>query len=192
VNWSLAQREILPTLRFILALLTFPGLVVRLVSLRVVVWLFRLPHFYSCWLRPIPVAAISEGKPLSKPWLCIIIVIGPFLANTILGALAGAPALLPYCVGGIGLHFPELGLAWLGVSIATHAFPDPRTAECAWEVARRPRARQWHRALLRLSVALPCAGAIASRYCLDVVYGIAVVWLPAKAVVSAISGGALP
>ena len=188
---SLCRGEILPAMRFVLALLTFPGIVVRLACLRAFVWLFRLPHLSLCWQCPIPVSESSTEASLGRPWPYLIMIGAPFLVNTILGALAGAPALLPSCVG-LGLHCPDLALAWLGVSIATHAFPDLHTAESAWAMARTPRFRPWHRALLELSLALPCGGAIASIYCLNLLYGIAVVWLPAKAVVSAIGGGALP
>jgi len=56
------------------------------------------------------------------------VVLGPFVVSTVVAALFFVPTAVMFQSG-----IPFLVLAWLGLSIGSHAFPNPGATEILWE-----------------------------------------------------------
>ncbi|OHD14599.1 MAG: hypothetical protein A2086_15670 [Spirochaetes bacterium GWD1_27_9] len=119
----------------IIAVLTFPGVIVH-----------EAAHMLFCKLRRIPVLDVKffqfdmnttgyvvhgDPKDFTSTFL---ISIGPFFLNTLLCVIICFPAALPYYLFNES-NFISIFLIWLGVSIGMHAFPSTQDASVLWEKA---------------------------------------------------------
>jgi hypothetical protein len=100
----------------------------------------------------------------------VLIGVGPFFLNSVLGALFTFPSALR--IGGLSII--ELILTWLGVSIAMHAIPSTGDAKSMWLAVSGQQT-----SLLAKCVVAPIVGlifllALGSFVWLDLLYGIAV------------------
>jgi hypothetical protein len=161
----------------IIALLTFPGVVAHEV----------VEQLFCRWLgvAVLDVCYFHFGNPpgyvTHEPKLpmrqSLLIGLGPFFVNSLLGALVAFPAVLP------ALEFrvstvQSYVLAWLGISIAAHALPNRESAVILWRTV-------WSRQCSPVTrlLATPAAGLVliasAGRIIgLDLLYGIAMVAAP--------------
>src|SRR6478752_1138976 len=101
---------------FLITLLTFPGVIVHELAHQLFCRLYKVPVFEVVYIRMgNPAGYVLHEKPASK-WHSIMISIGPFFVNTILGALIALPAALPvYSFENANIfHYV---LIYLGVSI---------------------------------------------------------------------------
>ena len=62
----------------------------------------------------------------------MLISVGPFLVNTVIGAIVSFPAAIPVIKFGAG-DLLDYFLIWLGVSIAMHAIPSTGDAKSMWQ-----------------------------------------------------------
>ncbi len=127
----------------VISALTFPGVIVH-----------ELAHQLFCRLMGIPVYEVKYfqlqnpngyviHEASEKPFTNVIISIGPFLLNTLLGILMLLPVSIEimefgmwdsltaggFDWAGILKAVPSLLAAWIGVSILMHAFPSTGDAE---------------------------------------------------------------
>jgi len=72
-----------------------------------------------------------------KPWQNILIGIGPFILNTVVGALIGSAASIPVFKFN-SPDFFDIILIWLGISIAMHSFPSVGDAANIWKSVKHP------------------------------------------------------
>jgi Putative zincin peptidase len=113
---------------FLISLVTFPGIIVHELAHQLFCRLQGVAILKTCYFQLGNPAGYVVHEIPKYPHQSLLIGIGPFLVNTIVGALVAFPAAIPVIKfgGGDGLDHT---LIWLGVSIAMHAFPSRGDAE---------------------------------------------------------------
>jgi hypothetical protein len=86
----------------LIALATFPGVIVHELAHQLFCRWFRVPVLEVCYFRVDNPAGFVIHEPPAKSYHSLFISIGPFLINTILGALIAFPAALPVIKFGEG------------------------------------------------------------------------------------------
>jgi len=159
---------------FIISLLTFPGIIVHEFAHQLFCRLFHVPVFKVCYFRlGNPAGYVLHEKP-KEDWQQVLIGIGPFFVNTILGLLIAFPAAAAF-------NFHDDSplnaiLIYLGASIAMHSFPSRGDAESIW---KNLEGKTFKKILVSPLMLLIYIGAFGSIVWLDLIYGVAVtVWLP--------------
>lgn len=157
----------------IISLVTFPGVIVHEAAHQLFCRICRVSVLDTCYFRyGNPCGYVVHEKP-DKEYKSIIIGIGPFIVNTVLGALISMPAAIPVITFGTG-SFEDYFLIWLGVSIAMHAFPSTGDAANMWQAVKSSDTSLILKLISAPIVALIYLGAIGSVIWLDYIYGIAI------------------
>ncbi len=167
----------------IIALLTFPGIIVHELAHQFFCRLFNIAIYDVCYFRygnPAGFVVHEHPKTLLQHFL---VSVGPFLINSILGALISAPAAISVLQFESGSLFDKL-LIWLGVSIAMHAFPSIGDAVVLEESVSKNKATLIEKLLIYPAVHLIYLGSYGSIFWLDIIYGIFVAGLLPKLVIS--------
>ena len=157
----------------LITFVTFPGVIVHELAHQLFCRLYKVPVFQVVYFRlGNPAGYVLHEIPKNK-WHSIMISIGPFIVNTVIGALVALPAALPV------FKFDNAGpldyfLIYLGVSIAMHAFPSTGDAKSIWSAMKQEDTAWWVKVIGYPVVGLICLGAIGSFFWLDLVYGAAV------------------
>ncbi len=150
----------------VITALTFPGVIVHELAHELVCRLLGVRVHKACYLRlgnpPGYVVHDSPGTVMGH----ILIGTGPFLVNSICGAVLG----LIFALGSFH-SWPRYALPWLGVSIAMHSFPSTGDAKSIWRGL-------WGRGMPIIGriISVPLVlviylGALGSVFWLDVAYG---------------------
>jgi len=158
---------------FLIALVTFPGVIVHEMAHQLFCRWFRVPVFDVCYFRvgnPSGYVIHENPKATSQQ---IWIGVGPFLINTLLGALIAFPGAIPVLKFGAGGPLDFL-LIWLGISIAMHAFPSTGDAKNIWRGVSSRDVPLLGKIIAVPVVALIYLGAVGSIFWLDALYGAAV------------------
>src|SRR5215510_9894376 len=101
----------------IIALLTFPGVLVHELAHQLFCRLFGVAIFDVCYFRfGNPAGYVIHERP-TQARQQIWIGVGPFIVNTVIGAIIGAPASIQVLQFEAGTPLDYL-LIWLGISIA--------------------------------------------------------------------------
>ncbi len=171
---------------FVIAWFTFPGVVFHELAHALFCRLFGMEiykvqyfQFSIKWGAP---AGYVIHKPSTKAWQNVLVGVGPFFLNTIVGAIVAAPASLSVFQFGKGDAFDYL-LIWLGVSIAMHAFPSTGDAAVIWKSLKAPTTSKLTKILGIPIVGIIYIGAYGSMLWLDVLYGVAVAGLLPRLIV---------
>ena len=171
----------------LIALLTFPGVMVHEMAHQFFCRLFRVAVYDVCYFRIGNPAGYVIHEVPSAPYQSILISVGPFLFNSVLAALIGLPAVIPAWEFGGGTFFDGF-LIWLAVSIGMHAFPSTGDAQSMWQGV-------WSRDTFFLTklvtlplVAIIYLGALGSMIWLDLLYGVGIVMLIPNLLVQALAG----
>lgn len=171
---------------FIISWVTFPGVIVHELAHAIFCRLFGIKIYKICYFK----FSVGFGQPagyvLHEPsvrsWQQIFVGIGPFIVNTLVGAVIAAPAALRYQLGGLDLL--DIVLLWLGISISMHAFPSTGDAKVIWRSVTASDTPMLTKVLGVPIVGLIYAGALGSIFWLDALYGVAVAgffpWLLVK------------
>jgi hypothetical protein len=158
---------------FIIALATFPGVIVHELAHQFFCRLLRVAVLDVCYFRlGNPAGYVIHEHP-KTPGQQILIGIGPFFLNTILGALIALPASIPVIKFGSGSPLDYL-LMWTGISIAMHCFPSVGDAQGIWEAVKKRETLIPVKVLGTPIVGLIYLCAAGSVIWLDLVYGIGV------------------
>jgi Putative zincin peptidase len=157
----------------LIALATFPGVIVHELAHQLFCRWFRVPVLQVCYFRVGNPAGFVIHEPPTKSYQSIFISIGPFLINSILGALIAFPAALPVIKFGEGDLLDYL-LIWLGISIAMHAIPSSGDAKSLWQSVKGPGLSSAVRFAVAPIVGIICLGAVGRFFWLDLIYGIGV------------------
>lgn len=158
---------------FVISLVTFPGVIVHEFAHQVFCRLYKVPVFKVVYFQlGNPAGYVLHEAPKNK-LQSIMISMGPFFVNTIIGALIALPASLQV------FTFENAGpldyiLIYLGVSIAMHAFPSTGDANAIWHAMKDKDTRPWIKLIGYPIVGLIYLGSIGSFFWLDLLYGIAV------------------
>lgn len=174
---------------FLITWVTFPGVIVHELAHALFCRLYGLPiyevrYFQFAAGRGQPSGYVIHGRS-KRPGQDLMVSVGPFFLNTILGAIIAAPAAIPFGFGGADAL--DLLLMWLGVSIAMHAFPSTGDARSAWSTIRRPDTPFAVKAIGVPIVGLIYLGAGLSMFWFDVIYGVAVAGLLPNLIVKALA-----
>lgn len=167
--------------------ITFPGVIIHELSHQLFCNYFKIPVYEVCYFRfGNPAGYVIHGEP-EKTRHQALVSVGPFLINTILGALLTFPsALRTFEFDGAATTI-DIILMWLGISIAMHAIPSTGDAQSMWDAVFKKQTS----ILTKLSVA-PIVGliyllSIGSVLWLDLVYGIIVSLLLPNLLVGALA-----
>lgn len=158
---------------FLITLLTFPGVIVHELAHQLFCRYFKIPVFKVVYFQlGNPAGYVLHERPSNKAQ-GILISIGPFIVNTVVGALIALPAALPV------FTFHTAGpldyvLIYLGVSIAMHAFPSRGDANVIWEAMKESNTPAWVKFVGYPVVGLIYLGSLGSFFWLDLLYGIGV------------------
>src|SRR4051812_18048352 len=107
---------------FLISILTFPGVIVHELAHQLFCRWYKVPVFNVVYFQTgNPAGYVVHEKPSTK-WQSIMISTGPFVLNTIIGAIIALPAALPVFTFHNGTLL-DYFLIYLGVSVAMHAFP---------------------------------------------------------------------
>lgn len=159
---------------FIIALLTFPGVIVHETGHLLFCRLRKVEVTEACYFRLGNPAGYIVHAATDNFLDTLLICLGPFFLNSLLCLLLCLPAFIPYKVYGREHDPLVLFQLWLGVSIGMHAFPSTGDARNLWtharEAAREGSALAWF--------SFPLVGFIylanlASVFWFDAIYGIA-------------------
>lgn len=156
---------------------TFPGVIVHELAHQLFCRWFRIPVFQVVYFQfASPVGYVLHERT-TKTHQTILISVGPFLINSILGFLISFTAAWQ-------LIFDQANaldylLIYLGVSIGAHAFPSTGDASAMWESIKQGGAHPIVKVLVAPIVGFIYLGALGSFFWLDVIYGVAVaLWFP--------------
>lgn len=158
---------------FLISLLTFPGVIVHELAHQVFCRYYKIPVYKVVYFQLQNPAGYVLHEPVSNKFQNIMIAVGPFFVNTVLGALIALPAALPV------MEYNSAGpldylLIYLGVSIAMHAFPSIGDARSIWHSVSEKDTPLWVKVVAYPVLGLIYLGAFGSFFWLDLVYGIGV------------------
>lgn len=167
---------------FLISVATFPGVIVHELAHQLFCKWNRVAVFNVCYFQlKNPTGFVIHEKP-RKSSQEIWIGIGPFILNTILGALIALPAAIPILKFESGTLL-EYFFLWLGISIAMHAFPSTGDAKAIQKAIKGPHVSKWLKVIGTPIVGLIYLGAVGSVFWLDLIYGIGVAMLIPNALI---------
>jgi hypothetical protein len=157
----------------LIALLTFPGVIVHELAHQLFCRLFRVPVFEVVYYQFSNPSGYVLHERVENKWHGIMISVGPFIINTLIGGLIALPAALPV------FKFHTAGpldyvLIYLGVSIAMHAFPSTGDANSIWASMKEESTPLWAKVVGYPIVGLIYLGSLGSFFWLDLFYGVAI------------------
>ena len=172
---------------FLIALITFPGVIVHEAAHMLFCKLRRVAVFDVCFLRVgNPAGYVLHENP--RDFLSsFLISTGPFFVNSLLCFIICFPVFLPLRYFNIADPVSYF-LMWLGLSIGMHAFPSMQDASVLWGEARKAAAE-----FNPLAIAtLPLVGVIylanfGSFFWLDYLYGFAIGFLLPELLLNSLS-----
>jgi hypothetical protein len=158
----------------LIALLTFPGVIIHEAAHMLFCKLGRVPIFDVCFFRFGNPAGYVVHEPPKNFQLAFLISVGPFIVNSLLCIVLCFPAFVPVRI----FDRPDpisYFLLWLGLSIGMHAFPSTGDAKVLWHHAREAAKRFNVLAIVSLPlVGVIYAANIGSFFWLDLMYGLAI------------------
>jgi hypothetical protein len=157
----------------VITIITFPGVIVHELAHQLFCRLYKVPVFKVVYFQAeAPNGYVLHEKPQNKLH-SVMISLGPFIINTLVGAIISLPAALP--VFKFGTAEPlDYVLIYLGVSIAMHAFPSTGDGNVIWEIMKEKETPRWLQIIGYPLVGLIHLGSIGSFLWLDVLYGVGV------------------
>lgn len=176
----------IPIPGILIAIATFPGVIVHEIAHQLFCSLARVSVIEVCYFRIGNPAGYVIHEIPKKASQKILIGLGPFFINTLLGAIISLPAAIPVIKFGTGTPLDYI-LIWLGVSIAMHSFPSIQDARGIWDAVKEDNTPF----ILKLLVA-PIVGLIylctaGSVIWLDLVYGIGVAMFIPSLIIKALA-----
>jgi len=156
----------------LITIITFPGVIVHELAHQLFCRWCKVPVLEVCYFKVGNPAGYVIHEPTNRPLHSMLISIGPFFINTLLGFLIAFPASLQYKFGDANLL--DYMLLYLGVSVAMHAFPSTGDASVLWDSVMNKNTPLLTRILIAPVVGIIYLGAFGSFFWLDAIYGVAV------------------
>lgn len=171
---------------FVITAITFPGVIVHELAHQLFCRLFKVPVFEVVYFKMGNPAGYVIHEPAAKNYQTILISIGPFILNSILGFLIAFPAAFQFQFDSANLL--DYVLLYLGVSIAMHAFPSSGDASSMWNsIVNKEGSNIFTKILLAPLVGFIYIGAFGSFFWLDALYGVGVAYGLPKLLVHALA-----
>lgn len=165
--------------------ITFPGVIIHELAHYLFCRFTNTFVYEICFFRfGSPAGYVIHEKP-SNSKKTLIISIGPFIVNTILGILItmhSALTIIKFNAGSV----VDFIILWLGISIAMHSFPSTGDAKSIMAVLKSKETSLLLKIVCFPIVALIYIGALGSVFWLDLIYGMGVTVGFAKIVVNMI------
>lgn len=156
-----------------ISLLTFPGVIVHELAHQLFCRLYKVPVFKVVYYQFENPAGYVLHERVSNKFHSIMISVGPFIVNTVVGGLIALPASLPVFKFNTAGPLDYL-LIYLGVSIAMHAFPSRGDADSIWESMKEESTPLWAKVIGYPVIGLIYLGSLGSFFWLDLFYGIGI------------------
>ena len=158
---------------FLIAIATFPGVIVHEAAHMFFCKLRRVAVFDMCFFRfgnPVGYIVHEEIGDFTS---ALLVCVGPLLINSILCIIICFPAFMP--VREFGIEDPlSYFLLWLGVSIGMHAFPSTHDAQNLFQHAKKAAKTLNPLAILSFPlVVLIVLANVLSFFWADYIYGVA-------------------
>ena len=168
---------------FLISLLTFPGVIVHELAHQLFCRIFKVPVFKVVYIQAGNPAGFVLHEAVKNKMQGILISVGPFFINTIVGALISLPAALPVFVFNTAGPLDYV-LIYLGISIAMHAFPSRGDANVIWEAMKESNTPIWVKIIGYPVVGLIYLGSLGSFFWLDLLYGFGVAVMLPRLIIS--------
>ena len=174
---------------FLISVVTFPGVIVHELAHQLFCYLMRVPVYEVKYFQMKNPCGYVMHEPTDRPLTNFMISIGPFLVNTLVGALILLPTSIQLIEFGVFdwirgsdvnssvlLRFlPMLVAGWLGISVLMHAFPSTGDANAlVHSILKNKDVNIFVRILVAPVVGLIYVGAIGSVVWLDLGYALLV------------------
>ena len=170
---------------FVIAIFTFPGVIVHELAHQFFCRLLGVPVFKVCYFRVgNPSGYVIHEHPHS-PWKSLLIGVGPLLVNSIVGAIVTFPAFIAFRFN--SADPVDALLMWLGFSIAMHSFPSTGDAASIWKSTMSAGSPILCKIISVPVVGLIWIGAVGSFFWLDAIYGFCIVALAPTLIVSTLA-----
>ena len=115
----------------VIAILTFPGVIVHEAGHRLFCHLARVPVYETCYFRFGNPAGYVIHEQVHSYWAAFLISVAPFITNTTVALLIFAVAV------NVSSNLVAYPLYWLGLSIGMHSFPSGEDANNLWSYSKR-------------------------------------------------------
>jgi hypothetical protein len=165
---------VIPIPGIVIAILTFPGVIMHEVGHLFFCKMRKVAVFDVCFFRSGNPAGYVVHERTEDFTTLFFIDMGPFIVNSVLCVVFCFPALIPLRIFG---HEDPLSYfwIWLGVSIGMHAFPSTQDARNLWEGARKAAKTGSVLALISFPlVVLLYAANFLRFFWVDTLYGLAI------------------
>jgi hypothetical protein len=159
----------------LITIVTFPGVIVHELAHQLFCRLYKIPVFKVVYFQAQNPAGYVLHERVDNKFQGMMIGVGPFFVNSVLGALIALPSALSVMKYNHSAGFLDVILIYLGVSIAMHAFPSTGDAKSIWTSINEEDTPFWAKLIGYPVVGLIYLGALGSFFWLDLVYGIGVV-----------------
>lgn len=158
---------------FLIAALTFPGVIVHEFAHQLFCRLFRVPVYDVVYFQMKNPSGYVAHEPTEKPLASFMISVGPFIVNTLLGMLIVFPAAVELFRFEVYQNILVLLLGWLGISILMHAFPSTGDAKVMVQsIIKNPDVNLAVKAVTAPVIGLVYLGALGSMMWLDLIYAV--------------------
>lgn len=156
----------------VISAITFPGVVIHELAHQLFCRYFKVPVYQVCYFRfGNPAGYVVHGQ--TESWVySVLIGVGPFFLNSILGAILAFPSALRVFEFSNAASVLDGILVWLGVSIAMHAIPSTGDAKSMWRTVSGGGASVLAKLIVAPIVGLIFVLAVGSVVWLDLIYGI--------------------
>jgi len=176
----------------LISILTFPGVIMHELSHQIFCRLRRVPVYEVKYFQVKNPCGYVAHEPSENPLTVFMISMGPFIFNTVIGALMLLPASVVMSEFGlfnslrnsnvdgdtIIRMFPTLLAFWLGASILMHAFPSTGDAKIlVANILKNKNVNVFVKILVAPFVGFIYLGAMGSVVWLDLGYAILVAFL---------------
>ena len=159
---------------FIISLVTFPGVIVHELAHQIFCMLMKVPVYDVKYFQLKNPAGYVLHERSERPGANILISIGPFIVNTLLGAII----MLPVSIRLVQLNYRDpltIILAWIGISILINSFPSTGDAKSLiTDVLKNKEVSILFRVIVAPIIFLIYIGAIGSAIWLDLLYAIVI------------------
>ncbi len=161
---------------FIVAWLTFPGVIVHESAHLLFCRVFGLTVLDVCFFRFATTGATGYvvHEHTERFWATFFVACGPFLVNSLLCFVICFSIFLPIRFFGVE-HWAYYAIGWLGLSIGMHAFPSNQDARTVWAQAKEQiKSGNYAAVLVFPVVALVYVGNVLSIVWADLFYALGV------------------
>lgn len=158
---------------FLIAALTFPGVIVHEFAHQLFCRLFRVPVYDVVYFQMKNPSGYVAHEPTEKPLASFMISVGPFIVNTLLGMLIVFPAAIELFQFEVYQNILILLLGWLGISVLMHAFPSTGDAKVMVQsILKNPDVNLAVKVVTAPVIGLVYLGALGSMMWLDLIYAV--------------------